>query len=81
MLGLSLVFSIVFEVGQALTSTETPQRGIKLKRIATALLFLLAAIACYAFGVPAGGVIFLALGIIFEGIFWIKLFKRKKKPT
>lgn len=39
---------------------------------------LFAAIACYVFGIPAGGVIFLLLGIMFEGLFWLGLFGRKR---
>ncbi len=38
---------------------------------------LIAAIACYVFGIPAGGAVFLILGAVFEGIFWFGLFGRK----
>jgi hypothetical protein len=61
--------------------THKTKRSTKLKRITVALLFLLAAIACYVFGVPVGGAFFLALGVVFEGIFWVKLFKRKRKSV
>ena len=50
-----------------------------LTRTLTAVFFLFAAIACYAFGVPAGGAAFIVLGIIFEGLFWIGVFGQKKK--
>lgn len=36
------------------------------------------AIACYVFGVPAGGVVFVVLGVIFEGLFWVGIFVKKK---
>jgi len=56
-----------------------------LKVIARVLLLVFcffAAIACYTFGIPAGGIIFLSLGIVFEGLFWTGIFGRKKKlPT
>jgi len=38
-----------------------------------------AAIACYSFGVPFGGWIFLVLGLLFEGMFWTGIFGKKKK--
>tara|TARA_R110002073_G_scaffold14929_1_gene59989 strand:+ start:262 stop:438 length:177 start_codon:yes stop_codon:yes gene_type:complete len=53
-----------------------------LKIIARVLLLVLcffAAIASYAFGIPSGGVAFLVLGIVFEGLFWTGIFSRKKK--
>ena len=48
------------------------------KRVLLAVFFLFAAIACYVFGFPAGGFVFLLLGLIFEGLFWFGLFGRKK---
>ncbi|SDK77124.1 hypothetical protein [Microbulbifer yueqingensis] len=48
-----------------------------IKRWLLTLLFFSAAVACYVFGIPAGGAIFLMLGMVFEGIFWTRLFKRK----
>ncbi|KKO09071.1 hypothetical protein [Pseudohongiella sp.] len=47
-------------------------------RILIALAFLFAALMCYSFGLPAGGAIFLILGIAFEGAFWITLFGRRR---
>jgi hypothetical protein len=47
-------------------------------RYAITVLCLLLAIACYALGVPTGGFLFLLLGIFFEGMFWIRLFRRNK---
>jgi hypothetical protein len=38
-----------------------------------------AAIACYSFGVPFDGWIFLVLGLLFEGMFWTRIFGKKKK--
>ena len=48
------------------------------KRLAITLLCLLAALACYLFGVEAGGALFLILGVVFEGIFWARAFRRTK---
>ncbi|MCV6622268.1 MAG: hypothetical protein OIF51_11035 [Cellvibrionaceae bacterium] len=50
-----------------------------LSRIALLILCFFAAIACYVFGIPAGGAVFLVLGIVFEGLFWMGLFSGKKK--
>lgn len=47
-----------------------------MKRWIITVLCLFAAIACYVFGIPAGGVFFLILGLLLEGIFWTRLFKR-----
>jgi hypothetical protein len=47
-------------------------------RVLLIVLFFFAAIACYVFGVPAGGIVFLILGLIFEGLFWTGVFGRKK---
>lgn len=52
-----------------------------LQRWLITVLCLFAAIACFAFGVPAGGAIFLVLGIVLEGVFWTRLFKRKTHKT
>ncbi|WP_156035356.1 hypothetical protein [Microbulbifer sp. HZ11] len=49
-----------------------------LKRILLAVVCLFAAIACYVFGIPAGGAIFLVLGILLEGAFWFQLTRRKR---
>lgn len=48
-------------------------------RVAITLACLLAAIACYVFGVTAGGVAFLVAGLIFEGMFWLRIFGKRKK--
>ncbi|MFS1523785.1 hypothetical protein ACL7TT_06665 [Microbulbifer sp. 2304DJ12-6] len=40
-----------------------------------------AAIACYLFGVPVGGIVFVILGVVFEGLFWIGIFGKKKKSS
>lgn len=36
------------------------------------------AIACYVVGIPAGGAVFLLLGLALEDMFWIGLFRRKR---
>lgn len=46
-----------------------------------ASLFLFAAIGCYVFGAPIGGVIFLVLGALLEGVFWVLLFRKKQKTS
>ena len=38
-------------------------------------LFLLAALACYAVGFAAGVYMFLAVGVVFELVFWGRLFR------
>ena len=50
-------------------------------RVALVIVCFFAAIACYVFGVPVGGVAFLAFGVIFEGLFWFGIFGKKKKIT
>jgi|SaaInlV_100m_DNA_5_1039725.scaffolds.fasta_scaffold08050_3 hypothetical protein len=52
-----------------------------LTRTLTAVLCLFAAIACYVFGAPVGGVIFIVLGVMFEGLFWAGLFGQRKNPA
>ncbi|UTF58977.1 hypothetical protein [Gilvimarinus sp. DA14] len=57
-------------------------------KLMTRLLILIGcffgAIACYVFGIPAGGAIFLGIGLIFEALFWTGLFsladKKNKSP-
>ncbi len=49
-----------------------------LYRILIVVTCFFAAIACYVFGVPVGGVIFLILGLAFESMFWMGLFGRKR---
>jgi hypothetical protein len=49
-------------------------------RHAFTLLCLLAAIAAYGLaGSARGTVFFLGLGIVLEGTFWYRLFRRKEK--
>ena len=48
-----------------------------LYRVIILLAFLIAAIGCYATGLSAGGTIFLLLGVVFEGLFWMGLFGSK----
>lgn len=50
-----------------------------LTRTLTAVFCLFAAIACYVFGVPVGGAIFIVLGVIFEAMFWIGVFGQRKR--
>ena len=52
-----------------------------IKRFILTALCLVAAILFYFFGVPAGGALFLILGVIFEGIFWVRVFRRDKKTV
>lgn len=47
-------------------------------RVLILMVFFFAAIACYVFGVPAGGAIFLLLGFAFEAMFWLGVFGRKR---
>lgn len=50
-------------------------------RVALVVACFFAAIACYVFGVPAGGLVFILLGLVFEGLFWFGIFGKKKKIT
>lgn len=50
-------------------------------RLLLIVVCFFAAIACYVFGAPAGGVAFIILGLVFEGLFWTGIFGRKKKPS
>lgn len=47
-------------------------------RLAVTVFCFFAAIACYVFGIPVGGVVFLVLGAVFEGLFWTGVLGRKK---
>ncbi|WP_201276910.1 hypothetical protein [Microbulbifer sp. ALW1] len=49
-----------------------------IKRLLVAVTCLFAAIACYVFGIPAGGALFLILGLLLEGLFWHQLLRRRK---
>ncbi|MEN1727486.1 MAG: hypothetical protein AAGJ52_03510 [Pseudomonadota bacterium] len=50
-----------------------------LTRTSTLISCLLLAIACYFVGFPAGGVVFLVIGVIFECLFWLGLFSSGSK--
>lgn len=50
-----------------------------LKRIILTAFCFFAAIACYVFGIPVGGIVFLLLGLVFEGLFWFGLLGPKAK--
>ncbi len=47
-------------------------------RVTLSLFCLVAAIGCYVFGIPVGGVVFFILGLVFEGLFWFGIFGKKK---
>ena len=49
----------------------------KITRIAILASCLLLAVVCYVLGVPAGGGVFILLGIIFESFFWFGLLKKR----
>ena len=50
-----------------------------ISRLLLIVVCFFAAIACYVFGVPVGGVTFILLGFIFEGLFWTGVFANKRK--
>ena len=50
-----------------------------LARVVLVILCFFAGIACYVFGVPAGGLIFIAFGLVFESLFWLGIFGRKSR--
>jgi hypothetical protein len=50
-----------------------------LKRILMTVFCFLAALGCYVIGIPVGGIGFLLLGLVFEGLFWFGLLGAKKK--
>lgn len=52
------------------SSRDSP-RIQSMKRIALVLLFLAAALLCYAVGFAAGAVVLIGIGVLFEGAFWI----------
>ena len=47
-------------------------------RVLIVIACFFAAIACYVFGIPAGGAVFLLLGLAFEAMFWMGIFGRKR---
>ncbi|WP_344796082.1 hypothetical protein [Litoribacillus peritrichatus] len=50
-------------------------------RILISFAMLFAAFACYFLGAPSGGIFFLFLGAIFEGLFWFGILGRKRKKS
>lgn len=48
-----------------------------LLRLALIVTCFFAAIACFVFGVPFGGIAFVVLGIAFEGLLWLGIFGKK----
>ncbi len=48
-----------------------------MKRWGLTILCLVAALGCYGLGIPAGSAIFLLLGVIFEIVFWVRLYKHQ----
>jgi hypothetical protein len=44
-------------------------------------LLIVAALAAYGYGSSTGLVIFIILGIVFEGLFWFGLLGKKKEKT
>ena len=48
-------------------------------RVVIIVMCLFAAIGCYVFGIPAGGIAFLVAGVIFEAMFWLGIFGKWKK--
>ncbi len=49
-----------------------------LYRVLILLALIITAIGFYSYGNSTGLFIFIILGFLFEGAFWLKLFKRKK---
>jgi type IV secretory pathway TrbL component len=45
------------------------------------LVLIFIAISFYSYGNSTGMFIFIILGFLFEGAFWLKLFNRKKKRS
>lgn len=48
-------------------------------RVLIAFFCLFLALACYAFGVPGGGAVFLVLGVLLEGLFWFGILGVRKR--
>lgn len=53
--------------------------AISANRYLILLLLFMAACASYAVGFSAGVGLFIGIGIVFEGIFWIELFARRRR--
>jgi len=45
------------------------------------LACLLLAVALYAVGMSTGAVVFAGLGMLAEGVFWIRLLRRAPRPA
>ena len=50
-------------------------------RVLLAVFCLFAAVACYVFGVPAGGATFLLIGLLLEGLFWFGLLGHRRQQS
>lgn len=50
-----------------------------IKRFIFVIVCFFAAIACYTFGIPRGGMLFFLAGLVFEVLFWLGIFGRKKR--
>ena len=50
-------------------------------RILIAVILLMAAIASYSFGIQSGVFLFVVLGFILEGLFWLGLFPTKRQKS
>ncbi|WP_017445865.1 hypothetical protein [Gayadomonas joobiniege] len=48
-------------------------------RIVIALVLLVAAIASYSMGIQSGVFLFVILGFVLEGLFWLGLFPIKRR--
>ena len=48
-------------------------------RLAVTGSLLLAAFICYGIGSTTGFTVFIGLGVIFETVFWIRVFNRRHK--
>ena len=49
-----------------------------MKRHLITATFLMAALLCYAIGSNFGVIFFVAVGVVFEAIFWLRLIKRRR---
>lgn len=50
-----------------------------LTRISVVLFCLILAIVCYGLSFQAGGIAFIIVGALFEGLAWFGIFSNKKK--
>ncbi len=51
----------------------------KLYRFSILVLLIVAALSAYSYGSTSGLFVFIIIGFIFEGMFWIRLFRKKKE--